>query len=682
MIDNTYYITPHETALAVVATAMKKARLQLNTLVINSIVGAVLFSTGGMLYLAGHADNRNLVESNPGLLNFLGGATFGIGLFFVVINGADLFNSNILFFSVGLLRNAISIYDLLISWIVSWSCNFLGTLFICYVICHLSGVTSSADWIKASQQIVESKASHSGVQIFIRGIAGNFYVCLAVYFQMMVKPIHVKLIVMCIPIFTFVSMGFTHVVADMYLILMGMINGADLSIGKFIWKLLIPGTFGNIAGGFIFAAVVPFYLHLVVVERDRKKLLLPEYEIRDEQPELNIDSRVVRVSDEETEEKGEEEEKYLSSNNHTYTSSSVENVNSQELSQHLLPLSKISSRKPHISSANQRGKCKIRSPPGVFPVKGMAEPLSRERTIANIYSTEHAQIEIDDKSIESEHANNLKDDGCSRNLGMPSNSNVTLSSSDYNGLLDQTEHTRIYKVKSSASRNMTTEAAHAKEEAEYTLAGGFNVREHTLGAKLQRVVSQITSHDKSQNIDNNEPILPLTSPDLHTVNQTTSDMKHVQRSHSFSQLIKTISKPLFLTKAPHDVVEIHRKFSEAGVTSIAANAADNIAGIDNYDGIDLPHSNSPFYKQQVNSLSYPAPAADPYGTQLLHDSIKLASGRRLSYFRSMVRVDNDDFEEQSTYECQIITENNGSSARQNEAALVTHNIPAKHNYKI
>ena len=35
-------------------------------------------------------------------------------------------------------------------------------------------------------------------------------------------------------------------------------------------------------------------MHIFVVEQDRKKLELPEYELRDEQPELNQDSRVVR----------------------------------------------------------------------------------------------------------------------------------------------------------------------------------------------------------------------------------------------------------------------------------------------------------------------------------------------------------------------------------------------------
>ena len=44
----------------------------------------------------------------------------------------------------------------------------------------------------------------------------------------------------------------------------------------------------------IFGVVITWYLHIYVVERDRAALNLPQYELRDEQPELNQDSRVVR----------------------------------------------------------------------------------------------------------------------------------------------------------------------------------------------------------------------------------------------------------------------------------------------------------------------------------------------------------------------------------------------------
>lgn len=323
------YITPHETALAVIATSMKKSRLSLQTLVINSIIGAVLFSAGGMLYCVAKANNPSLKADNPGILSLIGGINYSIGLFYVIINGCDLFNSNILFFTVGFLRGAVSIFDLAVSWTVSWICNLGGSLFVAYVICYLSGAMDEEFLKVGTRDIAENKLSLSFVQTLIRGIGGNFCVCLAVYLQLMSKPIHVKFISILLPIYTFVACGFTHVVADMYLVPMGMLNGANVSVGEAIWKNLIPGTVGNIIGGCFFAIIVPFYLHLFVVEEDRKQLDLPQYDAIDEQPEVNVDSRVVRID-------------------------------TKELN-------------PEKESIN---------PPGVFPVKGM-KPLLREKSIMN-----------------------------------------------------------------------------------------------------------------------------------------------------------------------------------------------------------------------------------------------------------------------------------------------------------
>ncbi|CCH62170.1 hypothetical protein TBLA_0G02300 [Henningerozyma blattae CBS 6284] len=295
MADDTLYLNPHEAALAVIATSMKKARLRLDILFLNSITGGLLFVPGGLLFIALHSECLEILHTNPGVLTFIGAANFTIGLFFVLINGAELFNSNILYFSLGLIRNSVTIFDLVISWIVSLIGNLGGCLFATYLFVYVSTTGTSKDWVEGSIYLLNEKNSFNFIRTFIKAIAGNWFVCLAVYLQLMVKPTHVKLIVMGLPIFTFVSLGFTHVIADMPILFLGMLNGGHLSVGKYIWRLLIPAVLGNIVGGVAFTILVPYYLHLLVVEFDRKKLNLPNYEERDEQPDVNMDSRVVRV---------------------------------------------------------------------------------------------------------------------------------------------------------------------------------------------------------------------------------------------------------------------------------------------------------------------------------------------------------------------------------------------------
>lgn len=394
MVDESLYLTTQEAALAVVATSMKKARLLIDTLAVNSLVGGILFSTGGMLHVMIQSRCPETMETNPGFILLLQGLVYPIGLFYVVVLGADLFNSNILFFTVGLARGAVSIVDLIISWLVSWWLNLVGNIFVCYVICHYSGVTSQALTVAGSIEILETKASASFVETLLKGVAGNFFVCLAVYLQLMAKPLHVKFMLMLIPIFSFVSMGFTHSVADMYMIIVGLINGANVSVATAAWKLFLPGAIGNIIGGSFFGLVIPWYLHLYVVERDQRRLRLPRYELRDEQPELNQDSRVIRVRTGEKEEEEDDEDAEPMNDLHE---KSGDLDNSSLSSRGYTSPDDLLVRALSRTSTKARMKRSLeRSPANVFPVYGMGPASERERSIASGKSDDNS---VDGKSV-------------------------------------------------------------------------------------------------------------------------------------------------------------------------------------------------------------------------------------------------------------------------------------------
>lgn len=486
--DDSMYITPHEAALGVVATAMKKARLRLDILILNSILGGMQFSSGGFLYVGFHAENPVLLENNPGIANFVGAAFFGIGLFYVVIMGADLFNSNILFFSVAFFRGAVTIYDVAISWFVSLLGNIAGNLFMAYVFLYLSGSGATKNWSEGSRKVLEDKASFTFIQTFLKGIAGNFYVCLAVYLQLMAKPIHVKYIIMTLPIFTFVALGFTHSVADMAVASIGMLNGADVSVGKYIWKLLIPGSIGNIIGGSAFGFLVPFILHLKVVEMDRAKLDIPVYEARDEQPELNTDSRVVRIPQSELESE-ENNINYLKEsidsscsqgglnnpNNivsmYSPSSASVETPRSFISNKEFLRLSRNNTANSNRSNftISSRQRSLPRSPPGVFPVRGMGLPLPKERIIENGSNYE------------------LIDD-------------VVLRRTD-------TAHSR-YSFDNNSTRLRKSQKMTNSEAEVYSNPENYDVAYNKPGAILERVVRKLTNTLKGSD---NDMILPKTT---------------------------------------------------------------------------------------------------------------------------------------------------------------------------
>ena len=75
-----------------------------------------------------------------------------------------------------------------------------------------------------------------------------------------------------IPFFISTTVRYPHTVEYMYLASIGMMLGAPLSVGAFLWKCLLPITLGNSIGGAVFVGVYNWwvYLHCEDGERYRK----------------------------------------------------------------------------------------------------------------------------------------------------------------------------------------------------------------------------------------------------------------------------------------------------------------------------------------------------------------------------------------------------------------------------
>lgn len=623
------YITPHEAALAVIATSMKKARLTLQTLMINSFMGGVLFSSGGMLYSIAVGNNPEILEQNPGMLNFLGGSVFGIGLFYVIINGCDLFNSNILFFTVGLLRNAVNVYDLLISWVVSWVGNLAGSLFMSYVICHLSGSMTAEQLKQGTRNIAESKISFSFIQVFLKGVGGNFFVCLAVYFQLMSKPIHVKFLTITLPIFTFVTTGFTHTVADMFLVPTGMFNGANISVGLFIWKNLIPVSLGNIVGGMLFSLTIPYYLHLYVVEQDRKLLQLPEYDAFDEQPEINVDSRVVRVKPRNVLQK-------------------IKNAKRrQRRNARYSETGSISSSVTSGSNIN---------PPGVFPIEGLI-PLTKEKSIMNGEKEDYEEKNINNEDDNSDNTSSLEmgteSEGEEYDNVQPYSPELPVINNTYNDqnesnadLLSSMDSLDLENQQITANKNIIKKKPKDKlkekekeEFEEFDKTGRYNPERNKLGTKLSRVLTtfndDLTKGPKPHSLETLKKTLSAKSmknnskETLNPAMKLNTNFQSIAKPESNQNSANkdfVQSRRSSLASSRHSLsskAEIRRQFKNQNMTNTALKMADPVAG-----SVDLDES----FVQRPSRLRH------KYSYQRQHTP---------TYMMRNYGYDNDNSEEQS-----------------------------------
>ena len=621
MVDDTYYITPHEAALAVVATSMKKSRLPFYILCINSIMGAFLFSAGGMLYVMCEAGGQGLIPGANIFVYICQGAVYAIGLFYVIVCGMELFNSNILFFSVGVMRGAVTLMDLFISWFVSFWVNLASTIFVVYVFCYCSGILKQENYIVGTCSINRSKDSFTFAETLLKGIAGNFFVCLAVYLQIMVKPLHVKFLMIFLPIFTFVSMGFTHVVADMFLVPAGIFNNCGYGWGRYFWKIMLPGAIGNMIGGSFFGIAIPWFLHLFVIENDMKKLNLPAYEERDEQPMLNMDSRVVRVPT------------HISPSNSEASSirefkpddendiSRVNTTRSTRSTAFEPDLGRVQTSAASIRSRTSRGPRQIRSPKGVFPVVDMGEPLMKEKTVASAYLP-RSSIESPPNELDS-----IIDGTWHGNGGRADYDDLSQASSNSNNddYLDEDNPVSIYSGDNDAQHGRKSELKPKQadidddsEDDEFA-ANPYDPEEEKMSSKLVRALTRTVTREPGKDLEKGHTGTADSSNDnegdanglARAITRTATRIGHelksdleksiptpppkakVKSSDNISHVIPQPSSGNIQNKRSNNKLfrqftfggggnnnrEIHRRLSNAKITRKAAAMSNDIAGI-------------------------------------------------------------------------------------------------------
>jgi len=187
-----------------------------------------------------------IAEANPGLQKIIFGA-FGLpfGLIMTLVTGGELFTGNTALVTASAMEGKTTPAELVKSWVASYAGNFVGSLILAYL-AFKSGTLGTAP---ASAAIATAKCALSFETAFVRGILCNWLVCMAVYMASGCASLAGKMVAVWFPISAFVALGLDHSVANMFIIPLGMMRGANVSIYDFLVKNLLPVTLGNIVGG-------------------------------------------------------------------------------------------------------------------------------------------------------------------------------------------------------------------------------------------------------------------------------------------------------------------------------------------------------------------------------------------------------------------------------------------------
>jgi len=230
----------------VYAAGKYKAGLRLNILALQSFMAGLYIAFAGQLYLSVGG-------------GVLGSALFPGGLIAVILTSAELFTGDSLIFVASVLGRQVPIQKLLRNWTVSWICNFIGCVLWAFFLGYLSGALVDIGVAELAISVAEKKANNDISSIFLKAIGANFLVCVAVWQGTTAAEVSGKVLALWFPTASFVMMGFDHVVANMYLIPVGMMLGADVTVGRMFAAIFIA-TLGNVIGGGIFVGAIYWYV--------------------------------------------------------------------------------------------------------------------------------------------------------------------------------------------------------------------------------------------------------------------------------------------------------------------------------------------------------------------------------------------------------------------------------------
>lgn len=256
------YFSPKEITQHFCNNGIYKSKLSTTKFIVLAILGGVFIALGGLLTVMVAGGMPGIGASNPGLVKFVAGALFPVGLIMVTVTGADLFTSDCAGMTFPVLTKQAKITDLLRIWTLSYFFNFVGAVCIAYFFAYYTELITASPFKEYVLKLAEKKLHYGWDVVFIKGIGANWLVCLGTFMGLSAKDTVGRALGIWIPVMLFVTLGYEHSIANMFFIPAAIFSGSEITWGHFIIDNLIPATLGNIVGGAFFVGCVYWYTYL------------------------------------------------------------------------------------------------------------------------------------------------------------------------------------------------------------------------------------------------------------------------------------------------------------------------------------------------------------------------------------------------------------------------------------
>lgn len=293
--------SPDEVAAGMAQLGVKKAALPVGKTLLLAFLAGAYVALGG--FLAVRASGALPRELGGSVQKLVFGGVFPVGLMMVIVAGAELVTGNFMIQPLAYLDRRIGIDGVVRNWALVYLGNFVGSIFVAFVLAYLSGIVmepvkaggavTQMPWAAFAVVTANAKTALPWWQAFLRGVGCNWLVALAVWMSFSAEDVVGRILAIWWPIMAFAVIGFEHSVANMFLVPLGLFAGSDPTYIAFTrtsaglaastpvlratWRAfftnnLIPVTLGNIIGAGLFVGMAYWYAYLKPEEQPAAKV--------------------------------------------------------------------------------------------------------------------------------------------------------------------------------------------------------------------------------------------------------------------------------------------------------------------------------------------------------------------------------------------------------------------------
>jgi formate/nitrite transporter len=246
----TDYVSPKELMQEAVQLAKRKSGLPVRDMLIRGILAGAFL---------GYATSLAIIVSSQGLPPIVGAILFPVGFVMLALLGLELVTGNFALLPAGVMAGTVGITKLLRNWSWVYVGNMIGSvlyaaLFYLAITNWRTGNGGAVAYLlkQAAQKktLAYVALGYSGWSTaVVKAVLCNWMVTIGAVLALVSRSTVGKIAAMWLPIMTFFALGFEHSVVNMFLIPSGMMLGAPISAGQWLFWNLLPVTIGNLVGG-------------------------------------------------------------------------------------------------------------------------------------------------------------------------------------------------------------------------------------------------------------------------------------------------------------------------------------------------------------------------------------------------------------------------------------------------